>query len=35
MSGITDEAAKETHDLIHDAEVKEERVRRNRVAFFY
>ncbi len=28
MSGITDEAAVKTHDLIHDAEVEEERVRR-------
>jgi hypothetical protein len=34
MSGITDEAARETHDLIHEAEVQEERVRRNRVQFF-
>ncbi len=28
MSGITDEAAIEGHDLIHNAELEEERVRR-------
>ncbi|KAJ5204578.1 uncharacterized protein N7498_005457 [Penicillium cinerascens] len=29
MSGITDEAAIEGHDLIHDAELEEERLHEN------